>query len=148
MLISSSIVGRIAPGIVADKIGRYNVMIMICALSAIFTLGIWVPGNNNAAIIAFAILFGFSSGGFIGMSPSLIAQISEIREIGLRTGTAFAVQSFGSLTGSPIAGAIATQQHGDFLGLKIFCGVTMFASWIAYILARWVLVGSKLVQKV
>ncbi len=94
------------------------------------------------------MLFGFSSGGFIGMGPSLIAQISELREIGRRSGTAFAVQSFGSLTGSPIAGAIAAHQNGDFLGLQLFCGATMVASAIAYVAARWAQVGFTVAKKI
>ncbi|KAF5499051.1 MFS transporter asaE [Colletotrichum fructicola] len=120
-----SILGRIIPGIVADKMGRYNVMILITFISALFCLALWIPGKSNAAIIVFLVIFGFSSGGFISLAPALIAQISDIRQIGIRTGTAFAVQSFGALTGSPIAGAIVASQGGSFLGLQLFCGETI-----------------------
>jgi MFS family permease len=137
-----SIVGRIAPGIAADRLGRYNVMIFITGLSAIITLALWIPGaNSSAAIIVYSVLFGFSSGGFVSLGSPLIAQISDIRQIGVRTGTAFAVQSFGALTGSPIAGAIVTAQHGDFLGLQLFCGFAMLGSVFAFYIARWVQVG-------
>lgn len=136
-----SIVGRIAPGIAADKIGRFNVMIMITLLSTVITLALWIPGRAIAAIIVYAVLFGFSSGGFISLGPALIAQISDIRQIGARTGAAFAVQSFGALTGSPIGGAIVTAQNGDFLGLQLFCGFTMLASVVGFVAARWVQVG-------
>ncbi|KAL0940058.1 monocarboxylate permease-like protein [Colletotrichum truncatum] len=101
-----SIPGRIIPGIVADKLGRYNSMIIITFISAVFCLALWIPGKGNAAIIVFLVIFGFSSGGFISLAPALIAQICDIRQIGIRTGTAYALQSFGALTGSPIAGAI------------------------------------------
>ncbi len=143
---STSVIGRIAPGFVADKIGRFNVMIIICGISAIFTLCIWIPGKSNAAIIVYSVLYGISSGSFVSVAPSLIAQISEIRDIGLRTGTAFAVQSFGSLTGSPIAGAIAAREDGNFLGLQLFCGVSMVASTIVYVIARWKLAGFQFVK--
>jgi MFS family permease len=146
--LSLSVVGRIAPGFVGDKIGRFNVMILITSLSAIITLALWIPGTSTGAIIAYAVLFGFSSGGFIGLMPTLIAQISDIRQIGVRTGTSFAVVSFGALTGSPIAGAITTAQHGDFLGLQLFCGFTMVASVIVYVAARWTLGGLNPMKKV
>ncbi|GKT43638.1 MFS transporter asaE [Colletotrichum spaethianum] len=136
-----SILGRIVPGILADKVGRYNVMICITFISAIFCLGLWIPGKGNAAIIVFLIIFGFSSGGFISLGPACIAQISDIRQIGVRTGTAFAVQSFGALTGSPIAGAIVASQGGSYLGLQLFCGFTMLASVIVFFAARTVQVG-------
>ncbi|KAK1593465.1 major facilitator superfamily transporter [Colletotrichum navitas] len=136
-----SILGRIIPGIVADKIGRYNVMVFITLVSAVFCLGLWIPGKNNAAIIVFLVVFGFSSGGFISLVPACIAQISDIRQIGVRTGTAFAVQSFGALTGSPIAGAIVASQGGSYLGLQLFCGLVMLASVFVFFCARTVQVG-------
>ncbi|KAL1848133.1 hypothetical protein VTK73DRAFT_10206 [Phialemonium thermophilum] len=143
-----SIVGRIVPGIVADRVGRFNVMIFITALSAVITLALWIPGKSNGPIIAYAVLFGFSSGGFVGLGPTLIAQISDIRQIGVRTGASFAVMSFGALAGSPIAGAIVADQHGDFLGLQLFCGATMVVSVLVFCAARYVQVGWTVVKKV
>ncbi|KAK7398670.1 hypothetical protein QQX98_011941 [Neonectria punicea] len=132
-----SILGRIIPGILADKLGRYNVMICVALIAAVFCLGLWIPGKNNTAIIVFTIAFGFASGGFTSLGPTLVAQISDIRQIGIRTGTAFAVQSFGALTGSPIASAIVESQGGDYLGLKVFCGISMLASAVVYMVARY-----------
>jgi MFS family permease len=134
---------------VADKVGRFNVMIFITILSAVITLALWIPGKNNGAIIAYAVLFGFSSGGFIGIAPTLVAQISDIRQIGVRTGTAFACQSIGALIGSPIGGAIVQSQGGKFLGLQLFCGISMAASVFVYVAARQSIVGGlKIKQKV
>lgn len=143
-----SIFGRILPGIAADRWGRFNIMIVITALTAIFCLGLWIPGKTNAAIVVFVVIFGFTSGGFISLGPTLIAQISDIREIGIRTGTAFAIQSFGALTGSPIAGAIVSRQGGDFLGLQLFCGFCMVVSVVVFTAARATQVGPKIWVKV
>ncbi|KAK2043425.1 major facilitator superfamily transporter [Colletotrichum somersetense] len=136
-----SILGRILSGIVADKVGRYNVMVFITFVSAVFCLGLWIPGKSNAAIIVFLVIFGFSSGGFISLVPACVAQISDIRQIGVRTGTAFAIQSFGALTGSPIAGAIVAAQGGSYLGLQLFCGFTMLAAVFVFFCARTAQVG-------
>ncbi|KJZ76754.1 hypothetical protein HIM_03631 [Hirsutella minnesotensis 3608] len=141
-----SIFGRIIPGIMADKMGRYNVMIVITFISALFCLAVWVPVGNTAGIIVFMVIFGFSSGGFISLGPTLIAQISDIREIGTRVGTSFAIQSIGALTGSPIGGAIVAAQHGSFLGLQLFCGFSMLAGSIVFCIARYIQVGAKLVK--
>ncbi|KUI56393.1 Riboflavin transporter MCH5 [Cytospora mali] len=144
-----SIFGRIIPGIIADKVGRYNVIIFITGLSAVITLAVWIPASDStAAIIVFAILFGFASGGYISLTPTLIAQISDIRQIGVRNGTAFAVQSFGALTGSPIAGAIVARQGGSYLGLQLFCGLCMAMGFVVFIIARFVQVGFKLRVKI
>ena len=140
----TSIFGRIIPAIIGDKRGRFNTIIIITLISAVFTLALWIPGKNNATIIVYLVFFGFSSGGFISLAPACIAQISDIRQIGTRIGTAFAVMSFGALTGSPIAGAIVKAQGGDYLGLQLFCGFTMVVSVILFAAARTVLVGPKL----
>lgn len=141
-----SILGRIVPGIVADKMGRYNVMIIITFISALFCLVIWIPVKDTAGILVFAIIFGFSSGGYISLAPTLIAQISDIRQIGTRVGMAFAIQSLGALTGSPIGGAIVSAQHGSYLGLQLFCGVAMLVGAFAICVARYIQVGFKLVK--
>lgn len=141
-----SIFGRIGPGIIADKVGRFNSMICITLLSGAITLGLWIPGTSTGALIAYGIIFGFSSGGFISLGPACIAQISDIREIGIRTGTAFSFQAFGALTGSPIGGALVRAMDGSYLGLQLFCGIVMTASVFFFLAARYVQQGFKLVK--
>lgn len=141
-----SIFGRIGPGFIADKVGRYNSMICITLLSGVITLGLWIPGTSTGALIAYGIIFGFSSGGFISLAPACIAQISDIREIGVRTGTAFGVQAFGALTGSPIGGALVRSMNGSYLGLQLFCGIVMTASVFFFMAARYAQQGFKLVK--
>ncbi|KAF4456567.1 hypothetical protein F53441_1311 [Fusarium austroafricanum] len=141
-----SIFGRIIPGIIADKIGRYNVMIIITFISALFCLCVWIPVKDTAGIVVFAVIFGFSSGGYISLAPTLIAQLSDIRQIGTRVGASLAVGSLGALTGSPIAGAIVSSQDGDYLGLQLFCGCAMLTGSIVFVIARYVQVGFKAVK--
>lgn len=137
-----SIFGRILPGIAADKFGKFNMMISVTLLSAIVTLAVWIPAHSSSAgIIVFTALFGFASGGFVSLMTALIAQVSDIRQIGIRTGTGMAVMSFGALTGSPIAGAIVQSQGGGYLGLQLFCGLCMLISVVIFVVARARLVG-------
>ncbi|KAI0109240.1 major facilitator superfamily domain-containing protein [Nemania sp. FL0031] len=137
-----SIPGRILPGFFGDRLGRYNTMIFISALSGIITLALWIPGSKNtAAIIVYGGIFGFSSGGIISLLPACMAQISDIREIGTRNGVNLFFAAVGALTGSPIGGAISGGKH--YLGLQLFTGITMLAGSLLYVVARTVLVGAK-----
>lgn len=145
-MLCCSILGRILTGIVADKVGKYNVMIAITFMSAVFCLAVWIPVKSTAGIIVFAAIFGFSSGGYFTLAPAIIAQISDVRQIGTRVGTAFAIQSLGALVGSPIGGAIVAGQHHTYLGLQLFCGCSMLASVVAFLVARYALVGMKMVK--
>ncbi|KAF5136778.1 MFS transporter asaE [Metarhizium anisopliae] len=144
ILNAASIFGRIIPGIAADKLGRFNVMIFIGFLSALSCLAVWIPVRNAAGIVVFLAAFGFSSGGFISLSATLIAQISDISQIGTNVGTAFAVMSLGALVGSPVGGALVAADDGNYLGQQLFCGLSLLASTCTFVVVRFLLVGSKL----
>ena len=82
------------------------------------------------------------------MLPAIIAQISDIREIGLRIGAEFAIISVAALISNPIGGAWITHDHGKFRYLQIWCGVVLLAGSTMYIFARASLVGFKISVKV
>ncbi|KAI0433204.1 monocarboxylate permease-like protein [Xylaria sp. FL1042] len=141
-----SIPGRIIPGILADRIGRFNMMILIAALSGVVTLALWVPGNTTATTLAFGAVYGFTSGAFISLAPAVIAQISDLRQIGARSGVLLFVSSLGALTGSPVGGAIVSAQHGEYLGLKLFTGLTISLAAVFLVVARAVQVKFRIVK--
>lgn len=62
-------------------------MIMCTASTATFALALWLPTSSTAATIAYSVIFGFTSGGYIGLMPVLVGRISELREFGTRYGT-------------------------------------------------------------
>ena len=123
-------------------------MIATSYLSAILVLALWIPARGNTPIILFAAFYGFSSGAFVSLAPALVAQISDVRQIGIRTGTMFCVISIAALTGSPIGGALNSAQRGSYVNLQIFCGVMMIVGSTVFIMARTSLVGLKLAAKV
>ena len=143
-----SIFGRIIPGAIADRIGRFNTMIVTTFISAALVLALWLPSRGNVPIILFVAFYGFSSGAFVSLAPALIAQISDIRQIGVRTGTMFAITSVAALVGNPIGGALITEEHGEYTHLQIFCGIMMVAGACSYVAARSSLVGAKLWKKI
>jgi MFS family permease len=134
-----SVFGRIIPPYIADHIGRFNTMILTTIVSIILVLALWLPSRTNATAITFAVLYGFSGGSAVSLAPALIAQISDIREIGVRSGTYFAISAFAALTGTPIAGALLPEPlSGSYLGLQLFCAATMGVGVALYVLARGV----------
>lgn len=144
VLNAASIFGRIIPGYVGDKMGRFNMMILVAFLSTILVLALWLPSTGAGAIVTFAGLYGFSTGAFVSLAPALIAQISDIREFGVRSGALFAVVSFGALTGNPIAGALIDHYHGGYRGAQLFAGCVLLAASILFLLARLRLAGLNL----
>lgn len=62
ILNAGSVFGRILPGIVADKIGRFNILVINSVCAGIILL-CWIAATSNSSIIAFAVIYGFFSGG-------------------------------------------------------------------------------------
>ncbi|KAL2802519.1 MFS general substrate transporter [Aspergillus granulosus] len=136
ILNAASLFGRVLPGWIGDKVGRYNTQIVTCLFSGIIALALWIPAKQTAPLIVFAALYGFGSGAFVSLLPAMIAQISDVREIGLRVGMEFAVMSVAALVSNPIGGALIDNDHGSFRDLQIFCGVVLLAGSVGFIMAR------------
>ncbi|KAH8667005.1 monocarboxylate transporter [Xylariales sp. PMI_506] len=149
ILNAASLFGRTIPGHVADNIGRFNVMIIMVIFSVVCVFAVWIPAQTNATVIVFAILYGFGSGAFISLMPTLVAEVTkDLSKLGVRNGTMFAVISVGTLIGSPIAGALIAACEGKFWGLEIFTGVTLAISAVIIAFTRASLVGWKLKAKI
>ncbi|KAH7143777.1 putative monocarboxylate transporter [Dactylonectria macrodidyma] len=147
ILNAASFFGRSSSGLVADKIGRFNVFSAVCATTGILTLGLWIPANSNAALISFAAFFGFFSGAYVSLSPALVAEIAPPEEFGYRSGLLFMCASIGGLVTNPIAGAILDAENGSFTGLKVFAGVFCLSGTALAFGARLYETGFKLMAK-
>lgn len=126
ILNAGSLFGRLLAGVVADKIGRYNIYSIVCYFSGIWILALWLVDTSDAAIIAFAVLFGFFSGAYVSLITPLILAISPFQELGFRTGMVMFATAVAGLTTNPINGAII-DGAGGWNGLKIFSGVFCLA---------------------
>ncbi|CAG8238932.1 unnamed protein product [Penicillium nalgiovense] len=123
-----AVFGRFLPGLVADRLGRFNVMIMSSFICSLFTLTLWlsadlVEPHSLGMVISYAVLFGFWSGSAISIAPVCISQVCEIQDYGKRVGTTWTIVSVGTLIAIPIAGAIQQHNNGEYYGLIIFGGV-------------------------
>lgn len=133
ILNAGSLFGRLSAGFIGDKIGRFNVFIVVCFLSGIWILALWLPSSSNPSLIAFAVLFGYFSGAYVSLITPMVSQISPLRELRFRSGIIQFSIAIGGLTTNPINGAILTGASG-WNGLKIFSGILCVAG-TAFVLA-------------
>lgn len=136
-----SVLGRLAPGYAADKLGRFNIMILTTAMSTVLTLGLWVScAQSQAAIVSYAALFGLSSGSAISLTPVCVAQITRTEDFGKRFGTTYTMVGLGVLVSIPIAGRLVEVQPSDGVGgyraLILFCGLMQAVAFLCFVLAR------------
>lgn len=144
-----SFLGRTIPNILADKYGRFNVMVVMALFSTITILALWLPGRSEGALVAFAALFGIGSGACIGLGPVLLMGLSPIKEVGYRIGTVFAIAGVGALTGPPIAGAIvAKTEGGNYDYACVFCGISYLIAVVGIVVVRGRVAGWNIGAKV
>lgn len=142
---AGSFFGRWAPGFVADRIGRFNTVIMTITLCVVSIFALWLPaGDSEVMIIIFAVFFGFVSGSNLSLSPVCVGQLCETEKYGRYYGTCYTIASFGTLTGVPIAGQVLAASHGSYMGLIIFAGLSYSVALICFILSRAYRVGFKI----
>lgn len=146
MLNAASVPGRIFPNMIADFIGPLNVLVPCATITGILAL-IWIGVTNLGGLIAFALLYGFFSGGFVSMPPVAVTSLTkDMSKLGTRMGQCFFIAAFGLLLGTPVSGAIL-KASGNWLGVQLFSGVAIFLTGTLLIWARIRAVGGSLMKK-
>ncbi|KAJ5590557.1 hypothetical protein N7450_004529 [Penicillium hetheringtonii] len=124
ILNAGSFFGRWLPGFFADYLGRFNTLIATVALCLLCNACLWLPaGSSLPLLIVYAVLFGFSSGSNISLTPVCVGQLCKTENYGRYYATAYTIVSFGTLTGIPIAGEILSRCNGEYWGLIAFTTV-------------------------
>jgi MFS family permease len=128
---ASSILGRLVAGQTASKIGVMVPWVTCAICSGVFCIA-WVGVRSTGSFIAYAALYGCFSGALIPLPPSVFPVVCpDPKVLGARLGMAQGIGATASLIGSPIAGALATINAKNsiggtnYLGLQLFCGLTM-----------------------
>ncbi|KAK7449285.1 hypothetical protein VKT23_013428 [Stygiomarasmius scandens] len=148
ILNASSIAGRLLPNFFADKIGPFN-MIIPCLTATSILLFSFFGVRDFAAVVVMGILYGFTSGSYLSLIPSIIGQLSKYStQPGLRMGFAFTNVGVWMLVGAPIEGALL---HPDpstpglfywsrcivFSAVMVICGALgMFLSRTLFVKAK------------
>ena len=115
-----------------NRINKLILVSVTCLLSGV-TVSLWLSTHTRGGTIAFAVTYGFISGGLVSLPPPTVATLSKTQdEYSTRMGMAFTICSFGALVGNPIAGALIrgrnTPGKESFVGPWLFAGGTMIAA--------------------
>jgi MFS family permease len=153
---AGSCLGRWAPGYMADKLGRFNIMIASHANCSPTSLTFWLPASLltpttssevtaiKALSIVYAVIFGFASGSNISLTPVCVGQLCDTSQYGRYYATCYTVVSFSTLTGIPIAGSLIQTSGGKYWGVVIWTAVCYILASGCFIWSRTLQVGWKL----
>jgi len=121
---AGSILGRIVPNALSDRIGVFNTMAPITLLLGVTVLCM-LGVRNAAGMIVEAVVTGFFSGVVVALPPVCFAVLTENKSvIGTRIGQGFAIGGLGLLIGGPSAGAIlGAVEPLNWTGLWVYGGV-------------------------
>ncbi|KAM0722894.1 hypothetical protein Q7P37_001092 [Cladosporium fusiforme] len=142
---AASVLGRALPGFIADKVGRYNTMLAMLVLCAVSTFCIWLPASPTDTIlplvILYAVVFGFASGSNLSLTGPCVGQLCETTHFGRYYSACYAIVSFATLIGIPIAGQLIKANDGEYFGVIAFTGAGYVVSTLCMLFVRVVKVG-------
>ncbi|KAG5368159.1 putative transporter ESBP6 [Yarrowia sp. C11] len=133
ILNASSVLGRIGPAYLADRVGRLNVLTPFVCLTGLFPLVFWLPSRGESLFVLFLVLWGIASGCFISMFPSCVGQLFGVKHTLSGIALLNMAGAPGSLAGGAIGGKFlplpdVAQGIEGFTGLIVFSGVVMLVS--------------------
>ena len=103
---AASIAGRLALGAIAGVAGLLRAYQgCFVAMAASFCLW-WAAGSSYAVLLAFAILLGLGYGGFVALSPAVVAARFGVERLGSVLGLLYTSAGMGSAVGPPLAGVV------------------------------------------
>jgi predicted MFS family arabinose efflux permease len=102
----ASIVGRLGLGTLAVRFGAtrlFRFSFLVMGLSHLIWL---VAGDTYPLLVAYTVVLGFGYGGFIAISPAVVADRFGLEGMGGVLGTLYTSAAVGSLLGPPLAGLL------------------------------------------
>ncbi len=103
---TASIVGRLALGALAGTLGLLRVY-QGCFLVMALSFAVWLTaGSSYGLMLAFASALGLGYGGFVALSPAVVAARFGVERLGSLLGVLYTSAALGSALGPPLAGAV------------------------------------------
>lgn len=134
-----SLVGRVLPGIAADLVGRFNILLILAAITLVIMGSVWIPfgSSSEATLYAVVAIFGFGSGGWISLAPVCAGQLCRTEEYGRFYGTIYSVAAFGVLLTVPVGGELL--QSTTPQALVGFYAAILLIGLVSVGMSRWAL---------
>jgi MFS family permease len=125
----ASVLGRLAIGGLADRLGRIRTYRACYALLAA-SFPIWLVADSYGALLVFTTVLGIGYGGWIALQPAVIAEIFGLRGLGGLVGLVYTAGGIGALFGPPLAGLLVDTTGGYGWAVST-AGVFALAAFLA-----------------
>jgi MFS family permease len=101
----ASVVGRMGLGAMADRVGVVR-LYQFCYLAVALSFVLWLIAQSYAMLVIFALVLGVGYGGYVALSPAVLAHFYGTQRLGSVLGALYTSGGVGVLMGPPVAGFI------------------------------------------
>ncbi len=102
----ASVVGRLGLGALAARVGAIRLYRLSFAVMAGSHVVWWVADDRFVLLVVYAVTLGLGYGGFIALSPAVVAEKFGLDGLGGVLGTLYTSAAIGSLCGPALAGVL------------------------------------------
>jgi hypothetical protein len=145
-------VGKIVIGFAADRMGRLNTLFLTTLLSAIVTIGFWVPssirgaeadtlGQSQSLFIAFAVFYGIFASAYVSLFPTSLVELFGVQHFPSVNGVLYMVRGLATMIGTPTGGALIRGSAGavssqSYESMALLVAVLLFAASVSTLWVR------------
>ncbi|KAJ2372564.1 hypothetical protein IW150_004057, partial [Coemansia sp. RSA 2607] len=134
----SGIFGRFAAGMLSDRFGPVNMLLLWVLLAAFSQLGIWLPFASVPAVIASAALFGVTGASIVGMLLNALSRLYGVSRITYISGLVYMTYAVSSLLVAQTTSLMLdTVGHGiDYTWPIVYTGLLLVAAFFILLVLR------------
>ena len=132
----ASVVGRMGLGSLADRAGvvrLYQASFLVLALS----YSLWLAAASYPMMIVFALVMGAGYGGYVALSPAVIAHLFGTQRMGTVLGALYTSGGIGAMVGPPIVGLIIDRTGSYRVAIACALAVALASFAMLIPLARY-----------
>ncbi|KAJ2659594.1 hypothetical protein IWW48_003433 [Coemansia sp. RSA 1200] len=137
VLNAGNAVGRALAGVVADRFGNINTMLVSIILAVIIEMPLWISAKSIAPLYVLCALYGVVSPAFTSLNPVIVAIQFGPDSLASVIGMTNQFAGIGVLTGNLSQGAIFDRydKREQFTNVTIFSGMfILFAGFITFVM--------------
>ncbi|TKA77005.1 hypothetical protein B0A55_01966 [Friedmanniomyces simplex] len=106
----ASLFGRILPGIVADRFGRFNMLAVSAFVAGVITF-CWTTATSVAGLVVWTLAFGFSSGAILSLQLACATSLADPSSAATVVGAVMGSTSLAALFATPIGGELIKHDY-------------------------------------
>ncbi|PLN77658.1 major facilitator superfamily domain-containing protein [Aspergillus taichungensis] len=131
---AASLVGRILPGVLADRYGHFNLCGSAALLSGV-TAFCWTAATSAGGLVVWCLAYGFTSGAIMSLQSACAAHLASHELHGTAVGFLMGSVALTALFGTPISGQLVGSY--GYLALSMYAGASLVVGGLLIFVAQF-----------